>query len=109
VTRVRLAFIAAVVAGACQNGHPGLPSGYAEDIDHICRQEELSGALKLAESERALAGAYWLERHISTPEGRKFAASIFPLAPAAKAERLAAEAARVGLPACPTADAWRGP
>ncbi|HTM19599.1 MAG TPA: hypothetical protein VL172_03800 [Kofleriaceae bacterium] len=107
MTRIRLAFIALVV-GACQSGHSGPAAGYTDDIDRICRQQELSGALNQPESERALSSAYWLERHLATPEGRKFSATIFPLAPAAKADRLAAEAARVGLPACPTADAWRG-
>ncbi len=106
---MRRAFIAGVVlaAAACQSGRSEkLPAGYAEDIHRICNMEELSGALDLSVAERPLRSGYWLERNLETPEGRKLAATIFPLPPARKAEALRTEARRAGVSPCPTADSW---
>jgi hypothetical protein len=104
---LRLVFILLALA-ACQNAGEPPADGYAADIDAICNQEERSGALKIPAAERdPLVAAHWLERNVKTPEGRKFAASVFQLEPSEKGPALRAEAQRVGLPACPTADAWK--
>ena len=111
MTRVRRAFIGAVVvaAAACQGGRSGgVSSEYAADIHRICNMEELSGALELSVAERPLRSGYWLERNLATPEGRKLAATVFPLPPARKAETLRGEARRAGVAPCPTADSWGG-
>ena len=103
---IRLVFILALAA--CQKGREPASDAYAADIDAICHQEERSGALDKPPDQRdPLTTAYWLERNLKTTDGRKFAASIFPLKPADKGARLAAEAKRVGLTKCPIAEAWK--
>jgi hypothetical protein len=102
----RLVFILALTA--CQSGREPASDAYAADIDAICHQEERSGALDKPPDQRdPLTTAYWLERNLKTPAGRKFAASIFQLKPSEKGPRLAAEAKKVGLARCPIADTWK--
>ena len=86
------------------------PSGdYAQDVASLCDCVSRSGADKVDEDARALTIANWLAANLKTPESRKFLVEIQPLVGEAKANRLDAEAKRVGLPGCALAAEWRAP
>jgi hypothetical protein len=86
------------------------PAGdYAQDVAALCDCVSRSGADKVEEDARALTIANWLSANLKTPESRKFLVEIQPLVGEAKANRLDAEAKRVGLPGCALAAEWRKP
>ncbi|MBA3460447.1 MAG: hypothetical protein H0T46_10830 [Deltaproteobacteria bacterium] len=82
---------------------------YAQDIAALCDCVSRSGADKGEEDARALTIANWLSANLKTPESRKFLVEIQPLVGDAKANRLDAEAKRVGLSGCALAAEWRAP
>lgn len=106
----RAALLLAVLAlFGCQKkkgGEESVDADYAADVARICDVEHLSGAEREESSARSVIAAEWLGRHVKTQAGRDFLASLVPLAPAAKAARLRAEARRAGLDDCRTAAAW---
>jgi hypothetical protein len=85
------------------------PTAYAKDIAQVCDVVTLSGADQLDGDERILPIAKYLGSHIQTQQAREFLARIQPLAGAAKADALDAEARKAGLASCTLAAEWRKP
>ena len=81
-------------------------SPYASDVQKICNSVHLSGADTDPGGAQVVV-ANWLAGHIETPQAHDFLVEISPLVGAAKADRLEAEAQKVGLPGCALAVAWR--
>lgn len=79
---------------------------YAADIQRICHAMHLSGADTDPGGAQVVV-ANWLAGHIETPQAHDFLVEIAPLVGAAKADRLDAEAHKVGLPDCALAPIWR--
>jgi len=84
-----------------------VPGPYRADIARLCDVVVQSGADQLAAGERLLAIVQWLPDHLETQDSHEFLARIQPLEGEAKADALAAEARRVGLPGCALAAEWR--
>jgi hypothetical protein len=83
------------------------PSAYRQDIDNLCDAVARSGAAERPAAEHPLLVARWLGTTLTTDAAHQFLVKIQPLAGAAKADALDAEARRVGLPGCPLAAVWR--
>lgn len=96
-------------AGCQRNDAPASEdTPYAREVGDICAGEERSGALEQPENQRAIVLAQWLGTRVHSDEGRALLARLSRAAPAEKASILRAEAARVGLDACPLAGSWGG-
>jgi hypothetical protein len=102
--------VAFVVVGCSSRSRLDQPSASAEyraDIANLCDAVAQSGADKIPDDQRIAVIAMWLGPHISTKQGHEFLVSIQPLQGEAKAKKLDAEAARVGLPGCALSAEWR--
>jgi hypothetical protein len=106
---MRLAAALLVLAAACQpsSSGSGVPAEYRADIENICDAEARSGAREQDPGRRAYVVASWLGPVIKTQEARQFLGRLGGLSPADKPAALVAEARKVGLEHCATADAWR--
>ena len=105
---VKRLVLVALLAG-CQGGaagKPPVPQGYAADIGKICDVVRLADADK-DPGARQVTIAMWLGANLQTAEARQFLVTIQPLAGAAKADALVAEAKRNGLDDCALAAEWR--
>lgn len=106
---------AVLVSGliACQRRDPASApadfraTAFGRDMDRICNAVEQSGASQQPKGAHQMMVAQWLGSNLESPEGRKFLAGIARLEGAAKAKALEDEAHKVGLAACPIADAWK--
>ncbi len=82
---------------------------YRTEIDELCHVVARSGADKEVGADRNYLIATYLGAKMKSSEGRAFLAKIQPLTGEPKAAAIEAEAARVGIPACPLANEWRKP
>ena len=99
--------MATSVGSAAETGHASIDPGYAADIGAICDALHRSNADRLSVSARTVTVAMWLGDNLKTAEARAFLVRTQPLVGDAKAAALETEQAKVGLPACPLAVAWR--
>ena len=105
--RLTVAAICLALAGAaCSRGKESGPTAYQRDIDRLCHAQTHSGADELDPGQRPVAIAQWLSENLETSEVREVLVEFQAGTPEQKRAILEREAAEVGLPDCPLADAW---
>lgn len=83
------------------------PSAYRQDLENLCDAVARSGAADQPAADHPLVIAQWLGATLTTEAAHQFLVKIQPLAGAAKADALDAEARRVGLASCALSAVWR--
>lgn len=95
----------AVTPPATKPVAPPDPAAYARDVDRICNVFERAGAGEPGTNPEVATGD-WLITNLETTQARALLPKINALPEPERAAAYDAEAAKVGLTACPTARAW---